>query len=154
MLNLDLDDIEPEQKQKLENICNFLMNEAKFADEDGDPIQKWRDFLYSRCHNLCWTVFTYYGKSKLWVPHNDILERLKYPKRDIISKNRHARWRLPCPGILWSTKYYRRTTLCILLFLGYSVWPLRNRSISQHWKRRWFYSIRGVDKRITNYYIN
>ena len=41
---LILDGVEPEQKQKLENICNFLMNEVKFADEEGDLIQKGRDF--------------------------------------------------------------------------------------------------------------
>ncbi len=73
---LNLDKIESEQKQKLENICNFLMNEVKFADEDGEMTQKARDFLHSHCYNLNWSVFTYYGKSMIWVPDNHVLERL------------------------------------------------------------------------------
>ena len=77
---LNLDDVESEQKQKLENICNFLMNEVKFSTKDGDITRKGQDFLCSHCHNLCWTVFTYYDKSKLWVPHNNILERLHITK--------------------------------------------------------------------------
>lgn len=71
---LNLDDVEPEQKQKLENICNFLINEVKFSTKEGDITRKGQDFLCSHCHNLSWTVFTYYDKSKLWDIPFDLLE--------------------------------------------------------------------------------
>lgn len=76
MLNLDLDDIEPERKQKLENICNFLMNEVKFSTKDGGMTQKARDFLYKRCFNISWSAFTYHDKSYLWVPFRESIENL------------------------------------------------------------------------------
>lgn len=73
---LNLDDVEPEQKQKLENICNFLMNEVKFANKDGEMTKNARDFLYSRCFNLGWSVFTYHYNT-LWVPYKESIENLK-----------------------------------------------------------------------------
>ena len=73
---LILDGIEPEQKQKLENICNFLMNEVKFANKDGNITRTGGDFLRRHCHNLSWSVFTYYDKSKLWVPNKESIENL------------------------------------------------------------------------------
>lgn len=76
MLNLDLDDIEPERKQKLENIRNFLMNEAKFSTKDGEMTQKARDFLYRRRFNIGRSVFTYRDKSYLRVPFRESIENL------------------------------------------------------------------------------
>ena len=73
---LILDGIEPEQKQKLENICNFLMNEVMFANKYGNITRTGGDFLRRHCHNLSWSVFTYYDKSKLWVPNKESIENL------------------------------------------------------------------------------
>lgn len=80
MLDLNTNSVEPEQRKKLENVCNFLMNESEFANDEGEITGKGQDFLRSHCHNLSWTVFTYYNKLNLWVPHNSILERLHITK--------------------------------------------------------------------------
>lgn len=112
---LILDNVEPEKRQKLENICNFLMNEVKFADEEGHLTRKGRDFLYSRCHNILWTVFTHHYKSKLWVPRNDILERLNinrntpkevlYRKTDMYDEN-YLVWEFSRPQTITEEQLY------------------------------------------------
>ena len=123
MLDLNTNSIEPEQRKKLENICNFLMNEVKFSTKDGDITRKGQDFLCSHCHNLSWTVFTYYDNSKLWVPHNDILERLKinrntpkeilYRKTDMCDED----------GLLWKF-YHPRNITEEQLYVFCSFWDI------------------------------
>lgn len=66
------------------------MNEIKFANEDGDITRAGRNFLRSHCHTLSWTVFTYYDKSKLWVPYKESIESLNIdrntPKETLYQK--------------------------------------------------------------------
>lgn len=110
---LNLDDVEPELKQKLENICNFLMNEVKFADEYGEMTQKARDFLCSRCFNLGWSVFTYH--CNLWVPYKESLESLKIdrntPKEVLYRKTDQCTmdglvWRFSDPRVITEEQLY------------------------------------------------
>ena len=155
---LNLDDVESEQKQKLENICNFLMNEVKFSTKDGDITRKGQDFLCSHCHNLCWTVFTYYDKSKLWVPHNNILERLHitkdtpkevlYRKTDMCGGDDGIVWGFYSPKDITEEQLY---VFCTFWDIPFDLLETAPQVIIQDDDD---FVVQGVDKRITNYYIN